>query len=253
MYKKITTSLKYKIETAKAYEKVINAFYKIKTNLPLPFAFVVRCGEYKNRVIFSMKQIEYAINYVKDKLMKDYVGARRSKFLIGSASKQLQKILINCNLWYWQQLEMTISNNIFKYRISLLFEICIRLKRADRYNIKLPKNKTFEQVYEKGLRELQVQLTTYWDHIIATMIYSKRSDLLDSWSCNVVARLMHLKPMSSNNYCYEMSLIVGYKDHSIYLNNKFKLLQPYVIAYVPCNSMDINQHKKWLKIISTMY
>ncbi|ETO02935.1 hypothetical protein RFI_34478 [Reticulomyxa filosa] len=45
----------------------------------------------------------------------------------------------------------------------------------------------------------------------------KCSDLIDDWSCNVVHRLLNLKLMSSNSYC-EMSLVVGHKDHCIYLS-----------------------------------
>ncbi|ETO14922.1 NTPase [Reticulomyxa filosa] len=264
----------------------------------------------RKRVIFPMRQIEYAIDYVKDRLMESYVGQsinledyktlmqEGASFLLGVHQGQLQKMLINCNLHYWATarnvtLIKTENSNkkrfdegwypiqFLRYRIFLLFEICVRLKREGRTFIELPKNTTFEQLYEKGTKELQVQLTTYWDHITATKIQNKCPELLDDWSCNVVDRLVRLKPTSFNNNCCEMSLMVGHKSHSIYLSlcktssfilvridnrwmqtvpsntphpsmtttkdNNFKLIQPYVAAYFPCNSVNISQNKKWLK------
>ncbi|ETN98039.1 hypothetical protein RFI_39483, partial [Reticulomyxa filosa] len=78
--------------------------------------------------------------------------------------------------------------------------------------MRLPRGSTFKQVYERGVKELQVQLTTYWDYITVEEFKHKCPDLMDDWSCNVVHRLMNLKP------CNEMSLVVGHKGHCIYLS-----------------------------------
>ncbi|ETO07080.1 hypothetical protein RFI_30311, partial [Reticulomyxa filosa] len=120
---------------------------------------------------------------------------------------------------------------------------------------------TFKQVYEKGVKELQVQLTTYWDYIIVEEFKHKCPDLMDDWSCNVMHRLMNLKP------CNEMSL-VGHEDHCIYLSlcrtldhvlmttiplnkphliNEHGLIQPYLVAYFTSNGSSIDNNKEWLK------
>ncbi|ETO07733.1 hypothetical protein RFI_29658 [Reticulomyxa filosa] len=265
----------------------------------------------KKRTIFPMKQIEYATDYVKDKLI-DEDGVSKvidadsyqtlliegASFLLGMNQKELKEMLINDNLFYWaigrnvKSIEPENLNprrfdsgwhvtKFLRYRIFLLFEICVRLKRDGKYHIELPKNTTFEKVYEKGLKELQVQLTTYWDYITGVRIHNKCPDLLDDWSSNVVDRLVNLKPISSKSECCEMSLVVGHKGHTIYLslcktfnyilvridnrwmktvpsnthpkktiqtnNKRCKEIQPYVVAYFPCNSENINKNKKWLK------
>ncbi|ETN97122.1 hypothetical protein RFI_40409, partial [Reticulomyxa filosa] len=90
------------------------------------------------------------------------------------------------------------------------------------------------QVYEKGVKELQVQLTTYWDYITVEGFKHKFPDLMDDWSCNVVNRLMNLKTILPNSYC-EMSLVVDHKDHCIYLG-LCKTLD-YVLVRVILNQM----------------
>ncbi|ETO01026.1 hypothetical protein RFI_36414, partial [Reticulomyxa filosa] len=71
------------------------------------------------------------------------------------------------------------------FRIFLLFEICIRIKREGKSFVRLPRDSTFKQVYEKGIKELQVQLTTYWDYITTEELKRKCPDLIDDWSRNV--------------------------------------------------------------------
>ncbi|ETO06862.1 hypothetical protein RFI_30534 [Reticulomyxa filosa] len=138
----------------------------------------------KKRTNFPMKQIEYAIDYVKDKLIDEdgvskVVDAESyeillqegATFLLGVSQTELQKMLINDNLFYWavgRNIVFIKNENLdqkrfdegwlvmtfLMYRIFLLFEICVRLKRERRYNVELPKNMAFEQVYEKGVKEL---------------------------------------------------------------------------------------------------
>ncbi|ETO10968.1 hypothetical protein RFI_26407, partial [Reticulomyxa filosa] len=194
-----------------------------------------------------MKRIEYTIDYVKDKLM-DQNGITKSideesyetlleegaTFLLGVNQKQLKDILIKNNLLYWAAgrnvASMNVENSIKKrfdegwdpfsfliFRIFLLFGICVRIKREGRNFVGLPRGTTFNQVYEKSIKELQVQLTTYWDYITIEEFKHKCPDLMDDWSCNVLTRLMNLKLMSSN-LCFELSLVVGYEGHCIYLS-----------------------------------
>ncbi|ETO02859.1 hypothetical protein RFI_34554, partial [Reticulomyxa filosa] len=179
----------------------------------------------KQRTIYPMKRIEYAIDYVKDKLI-DKDGIIKSideesyetlleegaTFLLGVSQNDLKETVIKSSLLYWaasrsvKAIEAENTNKRFDkgwdplqfliIRIFLLFEICVRLKREGRNFIGLPKGTTFKQVYEKGVKELQVQLTTYWDYITVGEFEHKRSDLSDlmsDWSCNVVHRLMNLK------------------------------------------------------------
>ncbi|ETN97474.1 hypothetical protein RFI_40055, partial [Reticulomyxa filosa] len=156
----------------------------------------------RKRTMYPMKQIEYVIDYIKDKLIDEDKGAT---FLLGMDQKELQKIFDGG--WH----VMTF----LRYRIFLLFEKCVQLKREGKRYIELQKkNTTFEQVYEKGLKELQVQLTTYWDYIIAMRLHYICPDLLDDWSRNMVDRLT---PISSKNEYFEMNLVIGHEDHSIYL------------------------------------
>ncbi|ETN97797.1 hypothetical protein RFI_39729, partial [Reticulomyxa filosa] len=139
----------------------------------------------KQRTIYPMKQIEYAIDYVKDKLI-DEDGVSKvidntsyetlllegATFLLGENQKGLKDILMNKNLLYWgasrnvksiepENREKQRFNEgwhpipFLALRIFLLFEICVRLKRDGRSHPELPRNITFEQVYEKGVRELQ--------------------------------------------------------------------------------------------------
>ncbi|ETO02723.1 hypothetical protein RFI_34690, partial [Reticulomyxa filosa] len=128
----------------------------------------------KQRTMYPMKRIKYAIDYVKDKLIdKDGVIKvideesyetllkEGATFLLGMGQKQLKDMLIKNNLLYW-----AAGWDSFSFLTFLLFEVCVRIKREERSFIGLPKRMTFEQVYEKGVKELQVQLTTYWDYII---------------------------------------------------------------------------------------
>ncbi|ETO14619.1 hypothetical protein RFI_22749 [Reticulomyxa filosa] len=258
----------------------------------------------KKRITYPMKQIEYAIDYVKDKLIDEdgvskVIDTEVHLFLLGMNQKELKEILIDDNLLYWatgRNVVFMKNENLnrkrfdegwyvmtfLRYRIFLLFEICVELKREGTCNIKLPKNTTFEQVCKKGLKELQVQLTTYWDYITGVRIHNKCPALLDDWSLNIVDRLMNLKPTLSKNEYYEMSLVVGHKGHTIYLSlckifnyiliridnrwmktvpsntshpkktiqindKRCKEIQPYVVAYFPCDSENINKNKEWLK------
>ncbi|ETO04566.1 hypothetical protein RFI_32831, partial [Reticulomyxa filosa] len=245
----------------------------------------------QERTVYSRKQIEYAIDYVKDKLIdgggiskaidtKSYESFLQegATFLLGVNQTDLHKILIDNNFGKEKRFDGGwFATAFLMYRIFLLFEICVQLKREGKQCIGLPTNTTASQVYEKGIKELQVQLTTYWDHITVTKL-SKYPDLIEDWSCNVVKRLMSFKPKSSNNECCELSLVVGHKGHCIYLSlcktpnlilvridnrwldtvpngishtrkidNNHELIQPYLAAYFPYDDSSINQNKEWLK------
>ncbi|ETO02502.1 hypothetical protein RFI_34930, partial [Reticulomyxa filosa] len=256
--------------------------------------FLLNC-----RTVYPMEQIEYAIDYVKDKLI-DENGVKKdideknyeillqegAAFLLGETQKNLEEILHENNSLYWaasrdiKSIEFEESkekrfdegwypSQFLIYRIFLLFEICVRLKRG---HIELPKKTTFEQVYEKGVKELQVQLTTHWDYITTRTLSTKLPKLIDIWSCNVVDHLIHLKSGSFNE-CSEISLVVGFSGHTIYLSlcktsdsilvrvdnqlmvkipsntshpkNNDNAVQPYLLAYFQLNN--INQNKIWLK------
>ncbi|ETO02529.1 phosphorylase [Reticulomyxa filosa] len=258
----------------------------------------------KKRTNFPMKQIEYAIDYVKDKLIDEddqtsndesdeKLLQEGASFLLGMSPTQLQEGL-DSNSVYWtntQSIESIKHNNTNKkqwdpipfliYRIFLLFEICVKLKQQGTININLPKHTTFEQIYEKGTKELQTQLTTYWDYNTTKILQHKYPELIDEWSWNIVDRVMNLKPMSLNECC-EISLIVGYKDYKFYLSlcktstsilirldnrwmgtvplntphlkkvisingNNYEAIQPYLVAFFPCDSSNIEQNKEWLK------
>ncbi|ETO01185.1 hypothetical protein RFI_36255, partial [Reticulomyxa filosa] len=116
--------------------------------------------------------------------------------------KQLKDMLIKNNLLYWAagrniiSIKAENSNkkkfdkgwdpfSFLTFRIFLLFEICVRIKRKVRNFIGLPRGTTSKQVYEKGIKELQVQLTTYWDYITTDEFKHKCPDLMNDWSCNV--------------------------------------------------------------------
>ncbi|ETO01382.1 hypothetical protein RFI_36058 [Reticulomyxa filosa] len=156
------------------------------------------------------------------------------------------------------------------FRIFLIFEIYVRIKREGRNFIGLPRDATFKKLYEKGIKELQVQLTTYWDYVTIEEFKHKCPDLMNDWDCNVVNRLMNLKLMSSN-LCFELSLVVGYEGHCIYLSlcktldyvlvrvdNRWMdtvpldtshpkngaLIQSYLVAYFKLNGFDIDKNKE---------
>ncbi|ETO33882.1 hypothetical protein RFI_03214 [Reticulomyxa filosa] len=254
----------------------------------------------KKRTIYPMKQIEYAIGHVNDKSLNEdgtskFINTDNhqtlllegASFLLGMDQNELRKMLIIDYIFYWAVSRNVVSikpeysnqkryngelrvRTFLKYRIFLLFEICVGLKQERNRNIKLPRNATFEQVYEKGMKELQVQLTTYWDYITGIDIHYRCPDLLDDWSLNVVDRLIH----SKEEY-YEISLMVGNEDHAIYLSlcktldyilvridnrsmetvpfntphpkNKDGLIQPYLVAYFLCNSVILDKNKEWLR------
>ncbi|ETO35102.1 hypothetical protein RFI_01972, partial [Reticulomyxa filosa] len=205
--------------------------------------------------------------------------------------KELKETLIKNNLLYWAAGRNIVfiktenaNQRIFDEgwyplpflinRIFLLFEICVRMKREGRSFIGLPRGKTFEQVYEKGVKELQVQLTTYWDYITSEEFQHKCPDLMDDWSCNVVNRLTNLKSISSSSCC-EMSLVVGHETHCIYLSlcktldsvlvrvdnrwmqtvpsntphskNESGLIQPYLVASFKLGNSSVDKNKEWLK------
>ncbi|ETO36172.1 hypothetical protein RFI_00890, partial [Reticulomyxa filosa] len=235
----------------------------------------------KIMITYPMKQIEYVIDYVKDKLI-DEDGVSKvideencqtlliegASFLLGMNQEELQKMLINENLLYWAasrnvksiEVENSIQSEFNKGWLSSAFQ---KLE----YFCYSKYNTTFEQVYEKGLKELQVQLTIYWDYITAMNICD---NLLDDWSSNVVDRLIY----SKEKY-YEMSLVVGHKGHCFYLSlckasnyvlvridnrlmdtvpsntlhpkNEDGWIQPYLVAYFPYNGVNINKNKKWLE------
>ncbi|ETO34332.1 hypothetical protein RFI_02762, partial [Reticulomyxa filosa] len=118
--------------------------------------------------------------------------------------------------------------------------------------MRLPRGSTFKQVYEKGVKELQVQLTTYWDYITVEEFKRKCPDLMDDWSCNVVSRLA-------------IVFIWGYVKYWIFVlvraDNRWMdtvpsdtphpkddaLIQPYLVAYFKSNDSDIDKNKEWLK------
>ncbi|ETN98113.1 hypothetical protein RFI_39404 [Reticulomyxa filosa] len=261
----------------------------------------------KQRTIYPMKRIEYAIDYVKDKLIDkngiikvideesyETLLQEGATFLLGVSQKELKETLIKNNLLYWAAGRNIVSiktenanQRIFDEgwyplpflinRIFLLFEICVRMKREGRSFIGLPRGKTFEQVYEKGVKELQVQLTTYWDYLTTEEFEKDCPELIDDWSCNVVDRLMGLKSISSNECC-EISLAVGHKKHCIYLSlcktltsilvridnrwmktvpsnisppkkidNDCEWAQPYLVSYFQCSGSNVKQNKEWLK------
>ncbi|ETO07401.1 hypothetical protein RFI_29989 [Reticulomyxa filosa] len=236
----------------------------------------------RKRTIYPIKRIEHAIDYVKDKLIdengiikiideKNYSTLLQEGaiFLLGINQKELQDNLIKNDLLY--PISFLIN------RIFFLFEICVNLRQEEEEEenkIKLPINTTFEQIYEKGVKELQVQLTTYWDYITIEECKHKYPDFIDDWSYNIVDRLMNLKSISLNSY-YEMSLIIDHKDYCIHLSlcktldsilvridnrlmkivpfnishpkNELGLIQPYLVAYFSLNDSNIDQNKEWLK------
>ncbi|ETO34686.1 PBS lyase HEAT domain protein repeat-containing protein, partial [Reticulomyxa filosa] len=70
----------------------------------------------KQRTMYPMKRIEYAIDYVKDKLIdKDgvikIIDEESATFLLGVGQKQLKEILIKNNLLYWAAGRNVISMN----------------------------------------------------------------------------------------------------------------------------------------------
>ncbi|ETO05929.1 hypothetical protein RFI_31464 [Reticulomyxa filosa] len=225
----------------------------------------------KKRIVYPIKQIGYAISYIKDNLIGDESYQTlliESIFFLFGMNQELKDIFLE-DLFRNENRQL-YAIAFLRYRIFLLFEICIRLKQDKEYHIELPKNTTLEQLIEKGLKELQIQLTTYWDYITAVKLCNTCPDLLDDWSLNVVDRLM-----SSNDEYYEMSLMIGSGDHAIYLSlckiskhilvridhlsmdnipsntphpkNKHGWIQPYLIAHFLCNSINIDNNKEWLK------
>ncbi|ETO01628.1 hypothetical protein RFI_35812, partial [Reticulomyxa filosa] len=139
----------------------------------------------KQRTIYPIKRIEYAIDCVKDKLIdqngvikiideKSYeiLLEEGATLLLGVSQKQLKETLIKNNVLYWAAgrnvVSMNVETSIKKkfdegwdsfsfliFRIFLLFETCVRLKREGRNFIGLPKGTKFTEVYEKGVKELQ--------------------------------------------------------------------------------------------------
>ncbi|ETO12137.1 hypothetical protein RFI_25240 [Reticulomyxa filosa] len=241
----------------------------------------------RQRIMYPIKRIEYAIDYGKnnenditqiiDEEGYETLLEESAAFLLGVNQTELKEILIKNNLLYWAASRNIIrikdegwySMTFLIFRIFLLFEICVNLRKEERHFIGLPKGTTFEQVYEKLVRELQVQLTTYWDYVTTEEFKHKCPDLFEDWSCNVVDRLMNLKP-----WC-EVTLVVGHDGHCIYLSlcktldsilvrvdnrwmktvpantphpkNELGLIQPYLVAYFNVNSSNIDKNKKWLK------
>ncbi|ETN98129.1 hypothetical protein RFI_39388, partial [Reticulomyxa filosa] len=157
--------------------------------------------------MYPMKRIEYAIDYVKDKLI-DKNGVIKmiddesyetlleegATFLLGANQTELKETLTKNNLLYWAAgrnvTSMNIENSIKKkfdegwYTMPFLI-FRIFLLQGGASQMRLPKGSTFKQVYEKGVKELQVQLTTYWDYITVEEFKHKCPDLMDDWSCNV--------------------------------------------------------------------
>ncbi|ETO30954.1 hypothetical protein RFI_06165 [Reticulomyxa filosa] len=240
----------------------------------------------ERRAAYPMKQIEYAIDYVKDKLI-DEDGVKKKNntktygilllegaaFLLGKNPKNLEEVLDKHNLSKKERSnEGWCPSQFLIYRIFSLFKLCIQLKwRGEQ--IVLPEETNFKQVYKKVMEELQVQLTTYWDYITTITLPTECPELINIWSYNVVNRLTNLKPGLSNE-CSEISLMVGHKDHCIYLSlckisdsilvrvenqvpyskfhrKKFKnnceVIQPYLLAYFQLNTSNTNKHKIWLK------
>ncbi|ETO00020.1 hypothetical protein RFI_37439, partial [Reticulomyxa filosa] len=102
----------------------------------------------------SCKLIEYAMDYVKDKLVDENgiiksIDGESYEILLQEGANFLLGVSQN-NLKEFD--EGFYQSPFLITRIFLLFEICIRLK-GKRNSIKLPR-------YEKGMKELQVQLTT---------------------------------------------------------------------------------------------
>ncbi|ETO05574.1 hypothetical protein RFI_31820 [Reticulomyxa filosa] len=256
----------------------------------------------KQRSIYPMKRIEYAIDYEKNQLTnedgvikdtdeKNYatILQRGAAFLLGTKQKDLQDTLIDSYDLYSEarkNVKAIILENskqkrydkgwdplpFLTTRIFLLFEICVRLKRGKDLT-ELPMYMSSEEMISLLYKELQVQLTTYWDYITTGEFMGKCPGLGENWSCNVVDRLMELKPLSKNECC-EISLVVGHKGHCIYLSlckisdsiivrvdNRWmktvpsntphprneQRIQPYVVAYFPCNGKNIDRNKSWLK------
>ncbi|ETO00923.1 hypothetical protein RFI_36517 [Reticulomyxa filosa] len=115
----------------------------------------------------------------KSLMMRMHMKQQDQEILLGIIQKQLKEVLIENSLLYWTAGQKVQHSN----------------------------------VYEKGLKELQAQLTTYWDYITAEELKHKCPELMDDWSCSVVDRLMNLKSISSNSCC-EMSLVVGHEEKS---------------------------------------
>ncbi|ETO03010.1 hypothetical protein RFI_34400 [Reticulomyxa filosa] len=186
------------------------------------------------------KQLENAINTLIDGFKGKYRLNRTE-----SLGKQLKKVLIENNLLYWAAGRSIIlikakNSNVKKFdegcdsfsfltfRIFLLFEICIGLRQVGTSQMRLPRGSTFKQVYERGVKELRVQLTTYWDYITVEEFEHKCPDLMDDWSCNVVSRLINLK----SNLCCEMRLVIGHEGHCVYLG-LCKILDPFYQSKFP--------------------
>ncbi|ETN99919.1 hypothetical protein RFI_37548, partial [Reticulomyxa filosa] len=127
------------------------------------------------RTMYPMKRIEYAIDYIKDKLI-DQNGVIKiideesyetlleegATFLLGMSQKQLKEILIKNNLLYWAAGRSIIlikaeNSNVKKFdegwdlfsflifRIFLLFEICIGLRQEGTSQMRLPRGSKFKQ------------------------------------------------------------------------------------------------------------
>ncbi|ETO05613.1 hypothetical protein RFI_31785 [Reticulomyxa filosa] len=113
-----------------------------------------------------MERIKYAIDYVKDKLIdqNDVLKMIDKESYETLLEEELKEILIKNHLLKfnlkkfddgWYPMPFLI------FRIFLLFEICTVLRQEGTSQMRLSKCSTFKQVYEKGMKELQVQLTTY--------------------------------------------------------------------------------------------
>ncbi|ETN99956.1 hypothetical protein RFI_37511, partial [Reticulomyxa filosa] len=174
------------------------------------------------RTIYPMERIKYTIDYIKDKLIdKDGVIKMVDEenyeklweegvtFLLRVNQTELKEILIKDNLLYWA----AGRNNSIKKKFDEGWDQFSFLIFRIFFFIGLPKRMTFEQVYEKGIKELQGSI----------------DNLLGQMSRFVMYRLMNLKP------CNEMSLMNG------------ELIQPYLVAYFKSNDLNIDENKEWLK------
>ncbi|ETN99814.1 hypothetical protein RFI_37653, partial [Reticulomyxa filosa] len=105
----------------------------------------------KQRTMYSMERIEYAIDQngvIKniDEESYETLLEEGATFLLGVSQKQLKETLIkNKNSIKKKFDEGWYPTPFLIFRIFLLFEICVRLKREGRSFIGLPRHMTFEQ------------------------------------------------------------------------------------------------------------
>ena len=195
----------------------------------------------QNRSLFSLERVKTAVDFMKEQEQNKQSGesvyhnrlCAAIASLIGESTSKIQALLTTGkelylaalnNLTHVRKGGLGLQNftqgqdtsHFLPVRIAILLDILTNLARGT-FDYQLPERPnnqgyyTSKELCKQGVKELQIQLITYWDHKSLQGCFGEPT-FYGAWASGILTRFHSSTPLR------ELSLALSHAGHCIYLS-----------------------------------